>query len=65
MKKNAKANERLRDLAALRQDKVKVEQDLADLRKKFTEQERVLKLRQKDQMDKQRRNSASALSTGK
>ena len=51
LKKNAKAKERLRDLTSLRQEKVKLEQDFADLKKKFLENEKVLKLKQKDLID--------------
>ena len=57
LKKNAKAKERLRDLAALRQEKVRLEQDLADVRKKYLESEKVLKLKQKDLLDAQKRNT--------
>lgn len=60
LKKNAKAKERMRDLTALRQEKVKLEQDLADMRKKYQESEKVLKLKQKDLLDAQKRNSLSA-----
>ena len=60
LKKNAKAKERLRDLTALRQEKVKLEQDFADLKKKFLENEKVLKLKQKDLIDAQKRKSMSS-----
>ena len=51
LKKNAQAKERLRDLNGLRKDKLKVEQELTDQKKKLTEAENnimVLKLKQKD-----------------
>ena len=60
LKKNAKAKERLRDLTVLRQEKVKLEQDFADLKKKFLENEKVLKLKQKDLIDAQKRKSMSS-----
>ena len=60
LKKNAKAKERLRDLTVLRQEKVRLEQDFADLKKKFLENEKVLKLKQKDLIDAQKRKSMSS-----
>ena len=63
LKKNAKAKERLRDLAALRQEKVRLEQDLADVRKKYLESEKVLKLKQKDLVDAQKRNTNNLSTT--
>ena len=63
LKKNAKAKERLRDLAALRQEKVRLEQDLADVRKKYLESEKVLKLKQKDLIDAQKRNTNNLSTT--
>ena len=51
LKKNAQAKERLRDLNGLRKEKLKVEQELTDQKKKLTEAENnimVLKLKQKD-----------------
>ena len=54
LKKNAKAKERLLDLTSLRQEKIKLEQELNDQKKKLTESEhttRVLKLKQKDLLE--------------
>ena len=51
LKKNAQAKERLRDLNGLRKEKLKVEQELVDQKKKLAESENnimVLKLKQKD-----------------
>lgn len=59
IKKNAKAKERLRDLTVLRQEKVKLDQDFADLKKKLLETEKVLKIKHKDLLDAQKRNTMS------